>query len=138
MNHLNYIHIQVEGALTTYNNLIHPSSYDETTMNAKKNLLDALDGLTASMCKGYTVGEPAGVASSSYVTIVTVNQDSSDLATRNVVLGSSEVDVGASVGGQFTSYSCGDGDVETCHSVCISSWEVRFHLKTALNACVFS
>ena len=40
-------------------------------MDAKNDLLEGLDDLTASMCKGYSVGEAAGMATNKYVKLLT-------------------------------------------------------------------
>ena len=100
-------------------------------MNTKQELLNALDSLTASMCKGFSVGEAAGVAQSKYVDIVTVVKDTANIDTESVVLGTSstyptnEVVLGSTLQDRYESYSCGDGGSETCNSICISSWKVR-------------
>ena len=46
--------------MTTFSNLVDPSLYDQTAMTNKQNLINALQPFTASMCKGFSVGEPAG------------------------------------------------------------------------------
>ena len=109
----------------TYNNLIDPNQYDVTNMNSKSKLLAALPGFTASMCKGFSTGEPAGVATSDLVTIVTLNKGSSDIDTAKIKLGAmtDNLVLGSSLKNQYESYSCGNG-ASKCTSVCVSLWQV--------------
>ena len=52
----------MEDSLLVYSNLIDPAVYDSTTQGHKVTLLTTLDSLTASMCKGFAVGEAAALA----------------------------------------------------------------------------
>ena len=46
--------------MKTFSNLVDPSQYGQAAMDNKENLISALQPFTASMCKGFSVGEPAG------------------------------------------------------------------------------
>ena len=111
--------------MTPFINLINPTLYDVTNMDSKANLLNALDGFTASLCKGFAPGEPAGVATSKLVTIVTLNKGSSDIDTAKLNMGAmtANLTLGSSLKNQYESYSCGNG-ASKCTSVCVSLWQV--------------
>ena len=90
-------------------------------MTDKQGLLDALESLTPSLSKGFSPGEAAGIANNKYVTLLTVNQFTTDIDTATITLAApdifpaNEVVLGSSLKEQFDSYS----------SVYVSSWEVR-------------
>ena len=127
---MSYNLFQVETALTVFNNLIQPFKFDTTTLNSKARLLASLDSLSASMCKGFVVGQAAGVATSDPVTIVTINKNFGDVDTAIIKLGaadsfsSSSVVLGSTIKRDFALYTCGTGGASQCTSACVSSWEV--------------
>lgn len=126
---------QVETSLTIYSNLIDTSAYDDQAMNTKKEMRAALPSLTASMCKGFAVGEDAGIAENKLVNIQTLNKDFADVDTARIYLGSvpassSSVVLGSILKEKYDSYSCG-GDTSTCASACVSSWEMKEDLLSS-------
>ena len=89
-------------------------------MKTKQSMLEALDSLTPSMCKGYSPGETAGIANSQYVKLLTINKFTNDIDTASITLAApntfhaNEVILGSSLQDQYNSYS----------SLCVSYWEV--------------
>lgn len=131
---------QVESALKIYSNLIVTSDYDSNAMTNKQDLLDSLDSLTASMCKGFVEGQDAGIATNPLVDILTVVKDLSDASTASIALNSpasgAEVVLGGVIQSQYSSYSCGDS---TCAGACVSSWEMKSDLlSTSANSSLLS
>lgn len=120
--------------MVTYVNLIDPLVYDSNSQNSKSSFLTTLDSLTASMCKNYASGEPAGIAKTSLVVLQTINKDFDDVDTKEITLGCSDcptyrngsefVLLGAGLKSIWNgSFQC-DGE-ETCTGFCVSSAQVN-------------
>ena len=98
-------------------------------MTTKKDLLYALDSLTPSMCKGFAPGEPAGIANSKYMKLMTINKYTADIDTDRISLAApgtfpaSDIVLGSSLKTQYDSYS----------SLCVSAWEVSTFINTYLS-----
>ena len=97
-------------------------------METKQNMLQGLDSLTPSMCKGFAPGEAAGIANNKFVTLLTINKFLDDIDIQNISLAApntfpaNEIILGSSLKDQYESYPC--GGASPCTSVCVSSWKV--------------
>ena len=118
----------METSLETYSNLIDPALYTTQSMETKQSMLQGLQSLTPSMCKGFAPGEAAGIANNKFVTLLTINKELDDIDSASIRLAApttfpaNDVVLGSSLKSQLLSLSCGSG--VTCTSVYVSSWEV--------------
>ena len=124
----------MEVDLQTFSNLIDPSSYDSETMKNKADMLSALHTLTAGMCKGYAVGEAAGIAENELVHLQTLQKDFTDVDTQQIKLGKSSNYMKSAdyviLGGMIKNLTtgCGESKSDACQSACVSSWQVKNNL----------
>ena len=129
---------QVEQDLQPFSNTIDatsPGPDSATDSQSKADFLSALDSLSASLCKSYAIGEPAGIATSDLVVLQAIMKGFSDVHTNEIQLGCSDcsaklrgpdfVLLGTYLKTKYESFSCHVG--ETCTGACVTSAQVGWY-----------
>ena len=123
---------QVEQDLQTFVNVIDPQAYDSNSQSSKTQFFSSLDSLSPSLCKYFSIGEPAGIAKSSLVILQALMKGFSDVNTNEIqlgcfncssnVLGPDFALLGNYLKTTYESFSCDTG--ETCTGACVTSAQV--------------